>query len=656
SVTSIGNSAFSSCTSLASVSIPDSVTSIGYRTFSGCSSLASVEIPGSVTSIGNYAFVGCSSLASVEIPGSVTSIGDSAFLLCSSLASVEIPKSVRSIGDGAFAECSSLASVEISGFVKSIGSRAFTATFYYGNRVLDMSDLPGFLYMGSGDGVLDRVFEEPVSISVSSLPDRTDYVEGEALDTDGLAVEIFCEFAIYPYAIHSYSVSPSGPLPAGADRAVVTFAGLTAEFAITVAPAPSLEAGGSADVEISRPGQTAMFKFVPEEDGAYIFHSAGGLDTCGRILDSSGSAIASNNDYGGPDFGVVHDLSAGETYYLEARLLDVDATGGFTVHLSTAVRLGTTFSSDGLVYEVSSLNPCSASLVGHDGPVSEVAVPSSVAYAGIDFPVDSVGEKAFYGCRSLTSVDLGSVRSVGLKAFASCSGLAALTVPESVKEIGGYAFYGCGIESLDVRGDDVAIGRSAFSECRGMSSITFSGSRAVIGPNAFYKNYGVKSLDLSAVASVGTRAFPYCEGLETLVIPGSLYYVGSYAFYKCSGLKTLVVEDGVRKVLPSAFSECRSLELVYLPASLVYVGENAFHGSRFADADGNAVEPTTENLRGSTFHKEGRSLRASSIQVEIFGEGGVLYQSLSMPGRQAYAIGCYGAVGSIPSSVSHDGI
>ena len=63
------------CSSLASVTIPDSVTEIGERAFAGCSSLASVTIPDSVTRIKRQAFVGCGSLASVTNPESVTQIG-----------------------------------------------------------------------------------------------------------------------------------------------------------------------------------------------------------------------------------------------------------------------------------------------------------------------------------------------------------------------------------------------------------------------------------------------------------------------------------------------------------------------------------------------------------------------------------------------------
>ena len=108
SVTSIGDRAFSYCTSLTSVVIPSSVTSIGDWAFRYCTSLASVVIEDGVTSIGEYAFSGCRSLTSIEIPSSVTSIGNNAFYDCRSLTSVVIPSSVTSIGNSAFAGCWSL--------------------------------------------------------------------------------------------------------------------------------------------------------------------------------------------------------------------------------------------------------------------------------------------------------------------------------------------------------------------------------------------------------------------------------------------------------------------------------------------------------------------------------------------------------------------
>ncbi len=87
------------------------VTSIGSRAFTRCSSLTEITIPNSVTSIGDYAFWNCNALTNITIPNSTTSIGEGAFEYCSSLTSIAIPNSVTSIGNGAFNECIRLTTV-----------------------------------------------------------------------------------------------------------------------------------------------------------------------------------------------------------------------------------------------------------------------------------------------------------------------------------------------------------------------------------------------------------------------------------------------------------------------------------------------------------------------------------------------------------------
>ena len=161
SVTIIDMWAFFCSTNLTSVSIPESVTSIGWSAFGGCRSLIAIDvavdnknyasmngvlfnkdktellyypcnkndniytIPDSVTNIAEQAFNGCTSLKSVTIPNGVTSIDNYAFVYCGNITNITIPESVASIGDGAFSGCTSLKSITIPNSVTSIGDSAF---------------------------------------------------------------------------------------------------------------------------------------------------------------------------------------------------------------------------------------------------------------------------------------------------------------------------------------------------------------------------------------------------------------------------------------------------------------------------------------------------------------------------------------------------
>ena len=149
-VTRIGGYAFSNCTSLTSIIIPDSVTSIEYNAFFGCTSLASITIPDSVTSIGLETFCGCTSLTSITIPDSVTSIFDRAFYGCTSLTSITIPDSVIGIGWEVFRDCTNLTSINIPYGIERINRNNFSGCTSLKSISVDSDNN----YYSSKDGVL----------------------------------------------------------------------------------------------------------------------------------------------------------------------------------------------------------------------------------------------------------------------------------------------------------------------------------------------------------------------------------------------------------------------------------------------------------------------------------------------------------------------
>ncbi len=227
-VTSIGESAFSDCKLLDSITIPDSVTSIGDYAFDYCTSLTSITIPDSVTSIGDGAFYYCSNLAEITLPDSLTSIGSSAFSFsayylqtsnwennvlyinnhlitgrrvydevdniadyltgnyaikdgtktiadgafanCSNLTSITIPDSVTSIGDAAFFHCESLTSITIPDGVTSIGY----GTFMWCEGLTSITIPDGITSIG------DSSFEDCSNLTSIIIPDSVTNIGRQA--------------------------------------------------------------------------------------------------------------------------------------------------------------------------------------------------------------------------------------------------------------------------------------------------------------------------------------------------------------------------------------------------------------------------------------------------------------------------------------------
>ena len=266
---------------------------------------------------------------------------------------------------------------------------------------------------------------------------------------------------------------------------------------------------------------------------------------------------------------------------------------------------------DGIRYDLNAEAKQATVIKKSSGKYSgEVIIPESVEFKGISHSVTSIGERAFYECKGLTSVTIGnSVTSIGEEAFWGCSGLTSVTIGNSGESIGDWTFSGCShlekielnckniggwfsdIESIKeiIIGNSVtSIGREAFRSCSGLTSVHISdiaawcnidfGSNPLYYAHHLYLN-GEEVKDLvipNSVTSIGELAFYCCKGLTSVTIPNSVTSIGYSTFAGCSGLTSVNIPNSVTSIGGSAFSGCSGLTSVTIPNSVTSIGDGAF--------------------------------------------------------------------------------
>ena len=448
SVTSIGDEAFKNCSSLTSVTIPNSVTSIGYRAFSNCISLTSVNIPNSVTSIGERAFSSCGSLTFVTIPNSVTSIGGGVFHYCSSLTSVTLSNNITelpcyyeygNVNHGFFDGCSSLISITIPNSVTSIGRAAFRSC----------SNLTSVTCLGSNSPSLGgNVFDYTPNNKTLTIPCGCE-----------------SEYAGWQNATTWASID-----------CIVTIGSL---FTIGDLTYEVTEVTSETEVKVQDCTQSATSVVIPEtvtyQGTTYSVTTIGERAFAGCSNLTSVTIPNSVTSIGG---GVFYNCSGLSSVTLSNNITElpcyVDDNGyyyGFFSGCSslTSVTIPNSITSIGYqaFFECSNL--------------TSVTIPNSVTY---------IGDDAFAFCSSLTSITIpNSVTSIGHQAFFGCSSLTSVTIPNSVTSIGGRAFWGCSsLTSVTIPNSVTSIGDYAFRGCSSLTSVTCLSETAPILAEEVYLN------------------------------------------------------------------------------------------------------------------------------------------------------------------------
>ena len=561
---------------------PSSVTTIGYNAFNYCDDLVSIDIPNTITTIGEYAFSNCYNLTTITIPNSVKIIGDGAFYDCRALADLIIPSSVKSIGDSAFENCTGLASITIPSSVKSIGKKAFS----------DCRSLTSFTIPDGVESIGDYAFERCSGLKSVAIGNSVTEIGGSAFSRCSSLSSVIIGNSLtsipsFPESLSSIIIDQGNPVYDSRDNcnAIIESVSntLIKGYANTVIPNSVTKIGNGAFS--GRTGLTSII--IPdnvESIGRYAFYNCTGLTSI---------TIPDN-----------------------VEIIGEDAFGGCSGLKTVTIPKSVTTIAD------NSFKNCT-------GLIS-VSIPDGVT---------TIGEYAFSGCTALTSITIpNSVNYIESYAFANCRSLNDVILKNSKayirdgafegtpwqgnqEEIVDYVIYKGAIASgyvetmpngtsIVLREGTTEIASSAFSECRSMISITIPSSVTSIGNNAFYNCSGLTSINIpNSVTAIGNSAFGWCSnlvsitvesgntnydsrdncnaiintatntllrGCESTVIPNSVKSIGNSAFSGDTKLTSIIIPNSVTSIGNNVFSGCSKLISVTIPNSVTSIGSNAF--------------------------------------------------------------------------------
>ena len=205
--------------------------------------------------------------------------------------------------------------------------------------------------------------------------------------------------------------------------------------------------------------------------------------------------------------------------------------------------------------------------------------------------MSTIGNEAFDGCYSLTSLSLGSgIETIGYSAFQNCSGIKGkLVIPDSVKEWNlffGYsgAFSGCtGITSVEIGNGLDSVEEKAFYGCTGIQSVKIGNGVKTIDWGSFYNCSSLMSLDIPAgVEEIGSEAFNGCSSLKNLTLREGLKTLGYGAFKNCSSLQgTVRIPTSLENWDKGSFEYAGDGARLVLPEGLTVIGERAFRNANF---------------------------------------------------------------------------
>lgn len=605
-VTGIGERAFSHCSRLSNVTIPNTVKYIKEWAFYDCRSLYNVTIPNSVVTIEKYAFSN-NNLMAVKIPGSVKEIGERAFsngsflntitvdqsnhtfdsrdncnaiietatntLICGCTSTI-IPSSVTAIGSHAFYECPNITNILITKSIINIGKEAF-----------------------SGCGNLDKITVEKGNPRYDSRDNCNAIIE-----TATNCLIVGCWKTVIPNTVKSIGES--------------AFHGCTALTRVKIPSNVELigyDAFGYSGLEtVEIPGSVKRIK-------AWAFQSCSELK---KITLSDG--IESMEDC------VIYDCPKIQSIIIPKTLKLNNYSVGFCPNLSSISvepgnpHLDSRDNCNAIIETKTNtlLLGCKNTIIPNT--VTQIATNAFKNYKGLKIiipkNVSSIGEEAFIGCDSILSISVASdnpffdsrdncnaiietatgklikgcdlttiprgVKSIEDRALQGCSKISRIILPEGLTSIGNYAFFGCdNLSDIKIPSTLTSIGRYAFGRTPWLTE--YNKNTKNIFNNIIYindvacgvKNYNITECNLrNNTKSIAGGAFSGCNNLTSISIPSGVEEIGEGAFVACKYLKQVSIPNSVKRIGHYCFGECTELNSINLPDGLESIGSFAFYG------------------------------------------------------------------------------
>lgn len=280
-----------------------------------------------------------------------------------------------------------------------------------------------------------------------------------------------------------------------------------------------------------------------------------------------------------------------------------------------------------------------------------------LTYVSLGSNLKSIGNRAFYNNKVLTEIEVpGTTKTIGSQAFEKCTNLSLATLNNGIETIGGNCFKECeSLITISIPGTMNSIGDNSFDGCTMLSTVTFAAGENElyipyftdaplrtlrIGRNLKYA-FGEDAAPfkdkttLTRVSFTGNyvtnlynNLFDGCTGIASIALPNTLQSINGYAFRNCSKLSEIVVPEGVATVGEHCFENCTSLTSVSLPTTLKVLENHLFNNCN--KLENFVFQPTMETVKEHCFDQclslknlrfeDGTSPITLSTVVSMFGD------------------------------------